>query len=193
MLRRLLLLVPALLLWSACGGPVERIVTPFTAEDEPIFENGLDLIRDPAGMEGSWLDTWEEEIDRRVTNADLVLLVTVRTIRQDTDLDRRDTFRLIVHVDRKYLGDVEEELTLVTRQDDAGFQTVESNERRLLDQQFIAFVKWQRDDETQEIVPRWHLSPATEAVAERVRQLLETRRQIIQQQPGRQRVIIHRG
>ncbi|MCA9610910.1 MAG: hypothetical protein KC619_35190 [Myxococcales bacterium] len=193
MLRRLPLLFSVLLLWSACGGPVERVVTPFTDEHEPLFENGLDLIRDPAGMEGSWLETWEQELDARITHADLVLLVRVQTIRQDTDLDRRDTFRLIVHVDRKYLGEVEDELTLVTREDDGGFQTVESNERRLLDEQFIAFVKWQRDEETLEVIPRWHLSPATDAVVERVRALLETRRQIIQQQPGRQRVIIHRG
>lgn len=192
-MRRLLFVLPAVLFWSACGGPVERVVTPFLEEHAPLFENGLDLIRDPAGMEGSWLETWEQELDSRVTHADLVLLVTVRTIRQDTDLDRRDTFRLIVHVDRKLLGDVEEELTLVTRQPDAGFQTVETNERRLLDQQFIAFVKWQRDEATQEILPRWHLSPATDAVAARVRDLLEQRRQIVQQQNSRQRVIIHRN
>lgn len=191
MLRRLPTFA-ALLLAACGGGQVERVVTPFTEEHEPIFENGLDLVRDPEGMGGAWLDTWEEELDARVTHADLVLLVTIQTVRHDTDLDRRDTYRLLVHVDRKLLGDVEEDLMLVVGQDDAGFQTIESNERHLLQQQFIAFIKWQRDD-VGEVHARWHLAPATEAVTERVGELLELRRQVIRREPSRTRVIIRRG
>ncbi|MCB9591332.1 MAG: hypothetical protein H6719_01260 [Sandaracinaceae bacterium] len=186
--------ITALLLLSACGGAgqVERIVTPFTAEHEPVFENGLDLVRDPEALGGAWLGTWEEDLDARVSLADLVLLVTVQTIRQDTDLDRRDTFRLVVHVDRRYLGEIEDELTLVVRENQPGFQTIETNERHLLQQQFIAFIKWQRDETDGEVRARWHLAPATEAVAERTRTLLAERRQVVEDSStSRHRVIVH--
>ncbi|MBX3270951.1 MAG: hypothetical protein KF729_11865 [Sandaracinaceae bacterium] len=185
------LFVPVL---AACGGgQVQRsISSPFTAEHEPIFANGLDLVRDPEGMGGSWLRTWEDELDARVSNADLVLGVTVRTIRHDSDLDRRSTFRLFVHVDHRYYGEVEEELVLVTREGEAGFPTVRTNERRLLDQQFVAFVKWQRDEATEEVRARWHLSPATETVVQRVRTLLARHRQIQNPDQSRERVIIRR-
>ncbi len=195
MSRVLFLTTSSILFFSACGGGAaeQRIVTPFTAEHEPVFENGLDMVRDPSSLEGAWLSTWEDELDARVTLADAVALVTVETIRQDTDLDRRETFRLIVRVDREYLGDLEDQLTLAVRESDAGFGTIESGQRRVLDQQFIAFVKWQRDAETGAIRARWHLAQATDEVARRVRDLLVRRREVRQQEPGRRTVIIRRN
>ena len=196
MFRAPLLTIATTLLLAACGGgggAEARVVTPFTAEHEPVFENGLDMVRDPSTLEGAWLSTWEDELDARVSLADVVGLVTVQTVRQDTDLDRRETFRLIVRVDRTYLGEVEDELTLVVREADAGFGTIETSQQRILDQQFIVFVKWQRDDETDAIVARWHLAQATESIAGRVRDLLERRRQVREAEPGRRTVIIHRN
>ena len=194
MLRRS---IPSLLVLTiaACGGGAAeqaRTVTPFTAEHELMFENGLDLVRDPEVLEGPWLDTWEEELDARVTMADAVLLVTVATIRQDTDLDRRETFRLIVRVDERYLGEVDDELTLVVREGDRGYGSIETNQARMLDQQLIVFIKWQQDEETGDIRARWHLAQATSQIAARVRGLLLRRRDVGQPR-GRRRVIVHRN
>jgi len=194
MSRRLPPMLVALLgLAAACGGPPERVVTPFTEEHEAVFDNGLDLVRDPDTLEGAWLGSWEDELDARVTLADLVLLVTVQTVRHDTDLDRRDTYRLHVMVDQRYLGEVEDEIELVVRQNEAGFETIESNVRRILDEQFIAFVKWQGDEETGEVRARWHLSMPTDDVASRVRSLLERRRDVQPPDDGRRTVIIRRN
>jgi len=192
--RRLTRCLIALLgLAAACGGPPERVVTPFTEEHEAVFDNGLDLVRDPDTLEGAWLGSWEEELDGRITLADLVLLITVQTVRHDTDLDRRDTYRLHVRVDEEYLGDVEDEIELVVRQDERGFDSIEGNVRRILDEQFIAFVKWQRDEETGGVRARWHLSMPTEDVASRTRTLLQQRRDVQPSDPGRRRVIIRRN
>ena len=90
------------------GGPIVRDVTPFTAEHEPAFENGLDMVRDPEALGGAWLRTWEDEIDRRVSLADVVALVTVKTFRTDVDLERNETYRLVTQVDREYLGELED-------------------------------------------------------------------------------------
>jgi len=190
-----LLLATLVALTSACGGDsgVVRTVTPFTAEHEPAFENGLDMVRDPGSLEGAWLETWEDELDGRVTHADLVALITVDTIRHDTDLDRRETFRLIVSVDRRYLGESEDELTLIVREGETGFGTMENHQRRVLDERFIAFIKWQRDEDTGDIRARWHLAQATDQIASRVRDLLVRRREVQTAEPGRRRVIVHRN
>lgn len=188
------------LLVAACGGsaPPPVVVTPFTAEHEPLFENGVDMVTEPDTLGGSWLETWEHELDRRITFSDLVALVTISTLRTDTDLDRRDTYRLVARPDRVFLGeealgDEEEALVLSVREGEGGYGTVQTNERRLLDAQFFAFVKWERD-EAGALRPRWHLSPATDTVARRVRDLLARRREISRDDSGgTRRIIVHRN
>lgn len=154
------------------GGPAPIVVTsPFTDEHETAFENGIDYIEDPTILEGSWLSSWEDDIDRRVQLSDAVALVTVTTLRQDVDLDRHETYRLITRVDRERHGELPDEVTFVVRHDQAGFGTVHGNDARILNQRFVAFVKWA--EEEGQIVPRWHLSPATERVVRRVNTLVE--------------------
>jgi hypothetical protein len=193
--HRPLALLSLLVLVSACGSTTREIVpvvtSPFTDADGALFDNGLDLVSDPRLLEGQWLDTWEDELDRRVSRADVVALVTVRTLRTDVDLDRRQTYRLLTHVDRTYLGEVSDDLSLAVREGETGFGTVRTNERRLLGEQYIAFIKW-ADDEGN-VRARWHLSPAAEQVALRVRQVLERRRNVREDDGTRRRVIIHRN
>lgn len=174
-----------------CGAaqPVEVVVTPFTSQHEVVFENGVDMIRDPEGTGGGWLASWEEETDQRVTLADVIALVTVRTLRTDVDLDRNETYRVIVHVDRQLLGHLDEETTLTVRAGERGYASVQSNVDHLLEQQFIAFVKWQRGDDGA-VRARWHLSPASDPVARRVRDLLASRRQVTDYDSSRRTVII---
>lgn len=180
------------LLAAGCGGPrvtVATVTSPMTPELEPLFENGVDLIRDPRVLEGAWLESWEDELDRRVGSSDVVAVITIQTLRTDVDLERRETFRLIGRVDRVLHGDnVGQELALVVREGEAGFGTVETNERSLLDAQFVAFVKWARDEADGEVRARWHLSPATDAVSSRVRSQLGARSR--PDDDGR-RVIVH--
>ena len=185
----------ALILLAACGGsqaePEHAASSPFLDSHESMFENGMDMVRDPDALDGSWLGAWQDELDNRVTHADVVALVTVRTLRTDVDLDRSETFRIIASVERAYLGEAGEELTLTVSENERGYGTVENNQRRLLDEQFIVFVKWQQTDEG--VRARWHLSPATEAVAIETRRLLESRRQVRQNDGSRRTVVVHRN
>lgn len=174
-----------------CGAaqPVEVVVTPFTDQHAAVFENGVDMIRDPEGTDGGWLASWEEDTDRRVTLADVVTVVTVRTLRTDVDLDRNETYRVIVHADRQLLGHLDEETTLAVRAGETGYASVRSNVDHILEQQFVAFVKWQRGDDGV-IRPRWHLSPASDPVVRRVRELLSSRRHVSEYDGSRRTVII---
>jgi hypothetical protein len=184
-----------LALLAACGAsppPAAVVTSPFTAEHEPLFEGGMDLVRDPRVLEGQWLETWEDEIVRRVDLADVVAIVTIRTLRTDLDLERRQTYRLMAQVDRVLLGErVGDELVLLAREGEGGYATVKTNERLLLDTQYIVFLKWAEDPDGT-VRARWHLSPATEQVALRVRSLLRRRQPDTEADGTRRRVIIHR-
>lgn len=173
-----------------CGASAPRVtVTPMSAAESVVFENGVDHIDDPSLLEGTWLDTWEHEIDLRVRSADIVAYVRITTMRTDTDLERRETHRLIAHVDSVRQGTgVDDEIELVVRQGDPGFDTVHNQDRRILNQRFVAFVKWTQESETAPVVARWHLSPASERIVRRVNSLVERRR--TPGQDGR-RVIVH--
>lgn len=164
------------------------MTSPFTAEHAAVFDDGLDLVGDPRMLEGAWIETWERDLDLRVSAADVVALVTVRALRTDIDLEQRQTYRLVTHVDRTFLGQVSEDLTLSVVEGQGGFGFIRSNERRLLDEQYIAFVKWFDDAGT--VRARWHLAPATEPVALRVRDLLRSRRDVRPVETVRRRVII---
>jgi hypothetical protein len=190
-LARALVVAGLVIAGVGCGAaqPVEVVVTPFTSQHEAVFENGVDLIRDPEGADGGWLASWEEDTDRRVTLADVVAVVTVRTLRTDVDLDRNETYRVIVHVDRELLGHMDEEITLAVREGESGYASVRTNVDRVLEQPFVAFVKWQRDDDGA-IRPRWHLSPASDPVVRRVRELLSSRRHVSEYDGSRRTVII---
>jgi hypothetical protein len=186
-----LLVLAAVGCGASTTASTETLVTgPFTESHEAVFENGLDLVAEPDLLEGPWLETWEDDLDVRVTLADLVALTTVQTVRTDIDLDRDETYRLVVEVDRSYLGVERDELTLTVREGEAGYDSVVTNATRLLQRQFLVFVKWVERDGA--VVPRWHLSPATDQVAGRVERLLRTRRQVEREGRGRRRVIVRR-
>jgi hypothetical protein len=179
-----------------CGGPAETVAVvtgPFTPDHELVFEDGIDLVRDPRVLEGSWLEDWENELDRRVGLSDIVALVTIRTLRTYVDLDRNRTYGLVGEVDRVLFGEnVGQELALVVREGHGGFGTIENNERRILDEQYIAFVKWAEEPDGS-VRARWHLSPATDQVAVRVRSLLSRRRPDTEGDGTHRRVIVHRN
>ncbi len=177
-----------------CGGAAaEVVVTPMTAEHEAAFENGVDFIDDPRLLEGSWLETWESEIEHRVTLSDAIGVVRITTVRHDTDLEHHDTYHLVATVVSTRYGTMPGEVSLTTREGESGFGTVAGNDERLLappadrPEHFILFLKWTRDD-SGDLVARWHLSPAGTAVVQRVNSLVELRRRDSEE---RRRVIVH--
>lgn len=185
----------AVLALGGCGGTTMVAganAAPFTAETRALFEDGVDFVADPEVLDGQWRENWARELDERVSEADIVARVTVHTVRTDTDLDRRTTYRLLVNEDQGYLGALPSDIQLTTDEAAPGFGTVSGNERRILNQPFVLFLKWERPLGATESIARWHLSPATEPVVLRTEFLLERRRGRRRSQPTR-RVHIHRN
>lgn len=176
------------LMLAACGGSTRPaiVVTPMTPEDEVAFDNGADFVDDPTFLEGNWLEEWEQSIVERCARADAIAVITITHLQTSTDLERRTSYRLVARVDLERFGSVDDELSLIVREGQAGYQSIRGAETRLLNQQFIAFVRWTEGD-AGTVVPRWHLSPATERVSRRVNTLVERRRPT----EDRRRVIVH--
>lgn len=176
---------------SACGGSSEEVVqgAPLTAEEAGYFENGVDFVADPEALEGQWREDWSRELDQRIRRSDVVAYVEIETLRTDVDLDRRTTYRLFVREEQALLGEVPADLMLRSKQGDRGYGTLGNNEHRLLNGHFVLFLKWELPEGASELVPRWHLSPNVDSVAQRVEYLLERRREVQVRERGR--VIIH--
>lgn len=177
-------LLTALLFALACGGAQQAPKTslPLTEEQAKSFEDGVDFVASFEGIEGRWRDDWERDLQVRVGDADVIALVTVRTLRTDTDPEQRVTHRILARVDRQLAGLAADELELTVRADALGFSSVHENLTRLGDKQFVAYVK--RGPERL----HWHLSPASDQV------LLETERRITQLSgtpSGGERVVVH--
>jgi len=183
----------ALFALSACGGgpPPTPTGAPFAADDRRLFDDGVDFVADPEALEGRWRQEWSDDLQGRIGAADVVANVTVTTLRTDEDPSRRTTYRLIVSMGHALLGRLpSEELTLTSTEDEAGFRTVAGNDHRLLQQPFVAFLKWERATPEATPIPHFHLSPATDPVSQRVAYLLERRRGV-EREHGR--VIVHQN
>lgn len=181
----------AILLSFACGGSGSAN-TPTTAQPLPAsleyaFDNGADFVVDPDVLSGRWRQDWSAELDTRVTEADYIAEVTIPTIRRDVTPGGEETVRVIDEEDRRILG-TRGELSLRSKETDPGYASVNPNTDRLQETRMVLFVKWA--DEDGEVVARWHLSPASEAVVSRVDYLAERRRGVEREStPGR--VFVH--
>jgi len=176
-IRNALLLLAAAACLAACGGspPPARATSEFTPEHAEVFEDSVDFVDDPTVLEGRWREDWSRDLDRRVGFSDLIALVKVSYLNTDTNLERVSTFRIVVSVERSLYGEApEEEVTLIVREGEPGYGTVVGNERRILDQAFVAYIKWYQADAST-VLPHWHLAPATEPVVRRTEYLIERR------------------
>lgn len=170
--------------------PVAHVSSAFTDEDAKLFDDGIDFVADPGGLEGSWLEDWQKDLERRVGSADVVATVTVSTIRTDVDPSQRQTIHLVADVDKNIVGKAPgSELELTVEEGQPGFATVQGNDQRILNQPFVAYVKWYRTQDG-DVKPHWHLAPATPTVVEQTQSLADRRAAAGGQGP-RTTVVVH--
>lgn len=143
--------------------------------DLEVFDSAVDYVERPQDLGGTWASTAEAELDARTRASDVILVGTVRAIRADADAARRRTLRLVIAVDEVIYGDeVGDEISLAVSESEPGYDTVEGHDSQLLQHPFVVSVKWARDD-AGSVVPRWHLSPASESIRADVARILRQR------------------
>ncbi|MGB8222542.1 MAG: hypothetical protein WCF10_08135 [Polyangiales bacterium] len=139
----------------------------FRSTDVALFDDAIDLVDAPVIVEGQWTGGFE----RRVSRADLIAAVHVGSLSSDL-VKRRSAYRLNVKVGERLKGSSSHEIVLRVRDDDPGYESIRVNEDRLLSHPWIAFVKWEADSKSPELIAHWHLSPDSPAVRDKVDFLL---------------------
>lgn len=158
-------LIAAVACWGfGCAGASSNApASDFRRSDVALFDNAVDLVEAPVIVEGEWSGAFE----RRVGRADLIAVVRVDSLSSDL-VKRRSAYRLTVRVRDRLKGSSGKELVLRVQDDEPGYHTVRVNEDRLLHEPFVAFIKWEADSESSELIAHWHLSPDSEAVRDKV-------------------------
>ncbi|NNE20806.1 MAG: hypothetical protein HKN10_20240 [Myxococcales bacterium] len=158
-------LIAAIACWGlGCAAASSNMPAPdFRPSDAPLFDNAVDLVEAPVIVEGEWTGAFE----RRVGRADLISVVRVSSLSSDF-VSRRSSYRLTVKAKNRLKGSSPKELVLRVGDDEPGYETVRVNEDRLLEGSFVVFVKWAADPESPEPIARWHLSPNSDAVREKI-------------------------
>lgn len=184
-------LITACLLAGACGGksPGNVQYAAATPEEERVFEHGVDFVAALEGLEGRWRDDWDRDLQSRVASADFIGTITVKTLLTETDPEQRVTHRLVGTVQRTLAGKADKEIELRVREGQPGFPTVHDNLQRVQDRDFMAFVKWYRDD-IGERAAHFHLSPASEVIVSETERTVALKKKAGDSDSG-ERVIVH--
>ncbi|QQR89044.1 MAG: hypothetical protein IPJ88_12570 [Myxococcales bacterium] len=154
------LLLYAVLLGFCASGPEIRASSVFSEQDALSFDGGVDWVADPTLLEGEWYEQWYKELKERVSAADLIVKVTIRVIRSDTDLDGNQPFHLYASPSTTYKGQWSNgDLYFSSDPTLRGYNSIRSGKDNVLKKEFIAFVKWQNSDNR--TVARFHLSQSS--------------------------------
>jgi hypothetical protein len=179
------------LLLAACGGSAKKVnYTPTTPEQLRVFEHGVDFVAALEGIEGRWRDDWDRELQERVGAADFIGTIHVQTLLTETDPEQVVTHRLVGRVTRTILGNEEKTVELRVRESDKGFSTVHDNLTRIQSRDFLAYVKWYKDD-VGERAAHFHLSPASEPVVSETEKVVGIRKDTSTQEAEGGRTIVH--
>jgi hypothetical protein len=180
-------LVALLLPIAGCGGQDKRVAEPgeFTARHAQLFDDGLDLIADPDGLQGRWRTDWQSDLDARIADADWVARGKVTTIHTEVDPEMRTTFHVMFKVAEKLKGEPpEREPALAAREGASGYASIKQHGERILERDFVALVRYALVNG--EHVPHFHLMPPSGPVMDALKRY-DTR-----QHPNRIKIIEHK-
>ena len=157
--------IAAIACWGigCAGASGNATTTGFRPSDAPLFDNAVDLVDAPVIVEGQWSGAFEQRVGR----ADLIAAVRVDSLSSDL-VKRRSAYRLTVNVRGRLKGSSANEIVLSVRDDDPGYSSIRANEDRLLRDPLIAFVKWETDPKSPDLIAHWHLSPDSVAVRRKI-------------------------
>ena len=176
----------------ACGGAAKKKTNYVEATPEQlrVFEHGVDFVAALEGIEGRWRDDWDRELQERIGAADFIGTVLIETLLTETDPEQVVTHRLVGRVTRTIMGEADKTLELRVREGELGFPTVHDNVTRIQAREFLAYVKWYRDD-AGERAAHFHLSPASEPIVAETEKVVGLRKEGADKQHEGERTIVY--
>lgn len=147
-----------------CGGASRNVqYAPMTAEQQRVFDHGVDFVAALEGLEGRWREEWDRDLAERAGGADYIGIIGVHSLLTETDPEQRVTHRLVADVQRSLYGDPGKDLELRVTEGQPGFTSVHENLPRIESREFVVYVKWYRDEDG-ERAAHFHLSPASDVI-----------------------------
>jgi hypothetical protein len=178
---------------AGCGGSQGmhgkvRPSSEFTPRDTGLFEDGVDLIEDPQGLEGQWRDDWENDLNERIARSDVIALGSVNTLNTDLDLEHQTSYRVVFAFEHRLVGEPPaSELNLVSRGGAPGFSSIERDRANILNRKLVVFMKYAAAGAKGDtaVVTHFHLSPPSDVVLDRIGRFKESK------EPSHVQVIEH--
>lgn len=150
-----------------CAGASSKTssVPSFDLEDERLFDNGLDEVLAPSIVDAQPDGAFEQ----RVARADLIALVRIESTNSHVDFEQRTSYLLHTESLSEIRGRLPASLVLRVHDGERGFESIRRSEDDLPGSPWVAFIKWQKvRDGSSELRPRWHLSPNSARVLEKI-------------------------
>ncbi len=167
------------LLAALCGGCASTgsqgagvTTRPFTPELGRYFDDAADFIEDVDALGGRVASDWRRQVRGLAAESDLIVAVRVETVTLGDDNATTRAYRLTAVATRDPIRGTlpaDRRIDLRVTEGEVGFNAIHQNEQRLQVRTFLLFARWYDDEGT----PRahWHLSPETDALTRRVREV----------------------
>lgn len=156
---------------SAGGGPSITVRT-FTPELARYFDDAADFIEDVDALGGRVASDWRRQVRGLSAESDLIVAVRIETVTLGDDNATSRAYRLTAAATREPLVGVlpsDRRVDLRVTEGENGFNAIHQNDQRLQSRSFLLFVRWYEEEGVRRA--HWHLSPETEALTRRVREV----------------------
>jgi hypothetical protein len=145
---------------------------PFTPELGRYFDDAADFLEDVDALGGRVASDWRRQVRGLAAESDLIVAVRIETVTLGDDNATTRAFRLTAAATRDPIRGTlpaDRRIDLRVTEGEVGFNAIQQNEQRLQARTFLLFARWYDDEGT----PRahWHLSPETDALTRRVREV----------------------
>ncbi len=145
---------------------------PFTPDLGQYFDDAADFIEDVDALGGRVAADWRRQVSGLATESDLIVAVRIETVTLGDDNSTTRAYRLTAAATRDpIVGTLpsDRRIDLRVTEGEVGFNAIRQNEQRLQTRTYLLFARWYDDDGTARA--HWHLSPETDALTRRVREV----------------------
>ena len=145
---------------------------PFTPDLGQYFDDAADFIEDVDALGGRVAADWRRQVSGLARESDLIVAVRVETVTLGDDNSTTRAYRLTAAATRDpIVGTLpsDRRIDLRVTEGEVGFNAIRQNEQRLQTRTYLLFARWYDDDGTARA--HWHLSPETDALTRRVREV----------------------
>ena len=157
-----------------CGGGFAAGRPWDAANEATVFDDGIDVIDDPAKLSGEWAFRARRDLESRSNLADMVAVVTIISVQTMKDVDGVEAHRVDALLKKALYGSSPtKNLVLKSSASALGNALIMRHEGRLTGS-YLVFLRW-FEQEDGSLGHHFHLSPSSPAIMEKVQKHVDER------------------